>query len=191
MRANLVLLGSALGSRFLDDVPKGSGCSDKLREIEDRFPGLNECFSYSSLYFGTTAGPCSEKCLDLTVQASHRVAELCQLEPPNAQHPILSYKERVYAVWGNGDAARAVCEGHGARGQSCLDEFSRVSSQLALPPRLRTTNAVTAAKACTPCTRELYTRFKDNGYLMPVVYYQTIEDPDKAFRNLGVLCGYN
>ncbi|KAJ9085617.1 hypothetical protein DSO57_1012198 [Entomophthora muscae] len=186
----MMFLGSVMGSRFFDDLPPGACAPSILYGIEKNYTGLNECYIYSSLFFGTADTPCSDKCHEITVQASRRVSDACHIEPPNANNPILSNKERIYALWGNHDAAKVVCKGHVSHGKICLDEFSHVSSQLAFPSKFRTLNAVTPAKACTQCSRELHSMFYSNGYLMPVLYYQTIDDPITTFRNLGIMCGY-
>ncbi|KAJ9085621.1 hypothetical protein DSO57_1012202 [Entomophthora muscae] len=192
MKFTSLFLNVVLASRFFDDLPNGSGsCTEAaLHEIKESYPGLEECYAYTSLFFGTSAMPCSSRCLDITVQASKRVADACHIQPPNANNPIISNKERVYALWGDRDAVNVVCAKQVPRGGICLNEFSRVSSQLALPADERTLNAVTPAKACNQCSRDLYNKFKSNGFLMPILYYQTINDPTAAFKNLASICGY-
>ncbi|KAJ9062506.1 hypothetical protein DSO57_1009853 [Entomophthora muscae] len=192
MKLTLIFAGVAGASKFLEELTSEgqARCTEGvIGGLDTSFPKLKECYNDSSLYFSDLKVPCSDSCMDVTIRAAARVSKMCDTGAPDADHPVAMKSEKVYSVWTDEEAVRALCTSYGDN--ICLEEFFAISMQLLLPPTPYGYPGLRNSDICTKCTREIYNRFHQIPYQLPVVYYNVMNDPPTIFKNLGLVCGWS
>ncbi|KAJ9082927.1 hypothetical protein DSO57_1000227 [Entomophthora muscae] len=184
-------LGKTL-AKFVDELYAGieqihCAPSEMAQNVEGKAPGINSCFSgTTSLYNATLNEVCSEKCLENIVKASFYVKKQCNIVKPTEAAPIYKNRYLVYNVWADFTATEVVCKRDNEHKVYCLAHFTDAAAALA------TTEAVNVpldmARLCSHCNKVIYSRFKAEPHLIPVVSNQLVFHPDLVFKKMAEMC---
>jgi len=154
--------------------------------VDKLFPALEFCYKTSSLYFSPISVPCSNLCLDATIEASKYLTDACDIHLPTKDTPMISHRELIYSLWASKKSAYTVCK-LSSNGRYCLQELAFYAPRLAFPDGRK----LNPKEVCSKCNKKLYKRFAKKPFSIPIVYYQIMNDPDVVLKALGELCQWN
>ncbi|KAI9292897.1 hypothetical protein K502DRAFT_351524 [Neoconidiobolus thromboides FSU 785] len=195
---SLTLIFGYQSSKFHEDVnfSLDNQCKKNpnlKKELDSLYPKLENCYSFSSLYFSTANDVCSDSCRNLTIDASKFIVKYCNLSSPNSQSPLAENHHHSYNLWSNKEAVEVVCAKKGGRSSSCITELLRAktiidNSKAKSPVGFWQISKTDKDKVCNECIKDIYNTFKNQPFNIPMVYYSTILKPEEFLKDINVLC---